>query len=116
MSVREFLGHRSTLVMYRDCLKAAPMMSPGNEAAIKNIKQHFRYEFEMQRHKTEEEHEVFRSGIVRMLSNFMAYEIKSQYLENPGKFQRTTNIHEPEEDETDNSEGTKAAEMHNPFA
>ena len=46
MSIREFLGRRATLTMYRDCLRAAPMMSPGQPTAIVNIKKHFRMEFE----------------------------------------------------------------------
>ena len=46
MSIKEIVGKRSTLMMYRDCLKVAPMMSPSNQAAIKNIKLHFRLEFE----------------------------------------------------------------------
>lgn len=73
-------------------------MSPGNNAAINNIKIHFRQEFEKQRSvKDEQEHEVFRSGIVRLLSNFLAYEVKTQYLADPEKFQnRTQNIYEPE--------------------
>lgn len=87
MSIKELVGHRSTLMMYRDCLKVSPMMSPGNQAAIENIKQHFRQEFEKQRLvKDQQEHEVFRSGIVRLLSNFLAYEVKTQYLADPEKF------------------------------
>jgi hypothetical protein len=65
-------------MMYRDCLKIAPMMSPGNKAAIENIKSHFRVEFEKQRLiRSEGEHEMFRHGIVRMLSNFLVHEVKS---------------------------------------
>ena len=74
------------------------MMSPANQAAINNVKIHFRQEFEKQRLvKDNNEHEVFRSGIVRLLSNFLAYEVKTQYLADPEKFQnRTTDIYEPE--------------------
>ena len=87
MSIKELVGHRSTLMMYRDCLKVAPMMQPGNQIAIKNIKHHFRLEFEKQRQvKSEEEHEVFRRGIVTLLSNFLVHEVKTQYTENPHKF------------------------------
>ena len=85
-------------MMYRDCLKVSPMMSAGNQAAINNVKIHFRQEFEKQRAvKDNQEHEVFRTGIVRLLSNFLAYEVKTQYLDDPEKFQRrTTDIYEPE--------------------
>ena len=87
MSIKELVGHRSTLMMYRDCLKVSPMMSPGNKVAIENVKIHFRKEFEKQRAvKDQQEHEVFRSGIVRLLSNFLAYEVKTQYLADPEKF------------------------------
>jgi hypothetical protein len=87
MSIRELVGHKTTLMMYRDCLKVSPMMSPGNKAAIANIKTHFRVEFEKQRRvRDENEHEMFRHGIVRMLSNFLVFEVKSQYLADPEKF------------------------------
>ena len=100
MSIRELIGHRSTLMMYRDCLKVAPMMQPGNQAAIDNIKKSFRAEFEKQRLVTsEQEHEAFRSGIVRMLSNFLAYEVVTQYKENPEKFNKTQNIYDPDTDD-----------------
>ena len=105
MSIKELVGHRSTLMMYRDCLKVAPMMSPGNPAAIANIKKHFRMTFEQQRTvKTEKEHEVFRTGIITLLSNFLAYEVKTQYLANPEKFSRTTNIYEDEDEEPQKEE------------
>jgi hypothetical protein len=111
MSIKELVGHRSTLMMYRDCLKVTPMMSPGNQVAIDNIKLNFRHEFEKQRaFKDEHEHEVFRSGIVRLLSNFLVYEVKTQYLADPEKFaNRTQNIYEPEDDE---EEETEAAPVH----
>ena len=84
MSIKELVGHRSTLMMYRDCLKVSPMMSPGNKVAIDNIKIQFRKEFEKQKAiKDQHEHEVFRTGIVRLLSNFLAYEVKTQYLAEP---------------------------------
>ena len=87
MSIKELVGHRSTLMMYRDCLKVSPMMSPGNKVAIDNIKIQFRKEFEKQKAiKDQHEHEVFRTGIVRLLSNFLAYEVKTQYLADPEKF------------------------------
>jgi hypothetical protein len=89
MSIKELVGHRSTLTMYRDCLKVAPMMSPGNTMAIVNIKKHFRMEFEKQRQVNEAEHEIFRSGMITLLSNFLAYEVKTQYLANPEKFEKT---------------------------
>ena len=89
MSIKELVGHRSTLMMYRDCLKAAPMMAGGNPAAITNVKKHFRIEFEKQRIvKTKTEHEEFRSGIIRLLSNFLAYEVKKQYMEDPERFRK----------------------------
>ena len=48
-------------MMYRDCLKAAPLMSQGNSKAIENIKYQFRIVFEKQRHvQKEEDHESFR--------------------------------------------------------
>ena len=107
MSIRELIGHRSTLMMYRDCLKVAPMMSPGNPKAIDNIQKHFRVEFEKQRNVTdEEEHKEFRSGIVRLLSNFMAYEVKTQYLSNPERFQKERNIYD--DDEKDDEEAAPA--------
>ena len=59
-------------------------MSPGNKVAIDNIKIQFRKEFEKQKAiKDQHEHEVFRTGIVRLLSNFLAYEVKTQYLAEP---------------------------------
>ena len=108
MSIRELVGHRSTLVMYRDCLKVAPMMQPGNQAAILNIKKSFRAEFEKQKLvKAEQEHEAFRSGIVKMLSNFLAYEVVTQYKENPDKFSKTESIYEPDTDGEENDHEQK---------
>mmetsp|Transcript_17728 Transcript_17728/g.30010 ORF Transcript_17728/g.30010 Transcript_17728/m.30010 type:complete len:127 (-) Transcript_17728:75-455(-) len=100
MSIRELVGHRSTLMMYRDCLKVVPLMAPNNEKAAANIKQEFRKNFEKQRKVLDKaEHDEFRDGIVRLLSNFLAYEVKRQYLDEPLRFRRTTNIYEPEHDE-----------------
>ena len=40
---------------------------------------------------------MFKSGIVRMLSNFTIYEIKRQYLEDPNRFnKKPVNVHDPE--------------------
>ena len=56
-------------------------------------------EFEKQRQvKSEAEHEVFRSGIITLLSNFLAYEVKTQYLADPEKFEKTQNIFEDDDE------------------
>ena len=47
----------------------------------------------------DQEHEDFRRGIVRLLSNFMAHEVKKQYMENPAKFSGTRNILEEDDEE-----------------
>ena len=87
--------------MYRDCLRAAGLMAGGNADRAANIKLHFRAEFDKQKTASEEEHKVFREGMTRLLSNFMAYEVKTQYLANPTKFERTTNIYEQDDSEID---------------
>ena len=46
MSVQHLIGSKTTLAMYRDCLKVAALMQPGNLVAQENIKKHFRMEFE----------------------------------------------------------------------
>ena len=45
-TVKQLIGSRSALLMYRDCLKTSVLMAPGNDAAQENIRQHFRVEFE----------------------------------------------------------------------
>ena len=57
--------------------------------------------------KAEQEHEAFRSGIVKMLSNFLAYEVVTQYKENPDKFSKTESIYEPDTDGEENDHEQK---------
>ena len=47
----------------------------------------------------EKEHEEFRSGMVKLLSNFLAYEVKKEYMENPAKFDKTKTIYDEEEEQ-----------------
>ena len=88
-TVKQILGEKSIIAMYRDCLKVVPLMNPNvslkrilNHISLKqpkaqaNIKNTFRLTFEKQRHKSEEELTEFKEGIVRLLSNFTIYEIK----------------------------------------
>jgi hypothetical protein len=45
--------------------------------AQENIARHFRVEFEKQRAVTEkEQHDKFRQGITRLLSNYILYDIR----------------------------------------
>ena len=78
-------------------------------------------EFEKQRTATEAEHEEFRSGMVRMLSNFLTYDIKRQYLEDPKRFENSgKNIYdsdgEAQEEEDAASAGVPGTFDKNPFA
>lgn len=69
--------------MYRDCLKTVKHMTP-HPLAQKNIAKHFRVEFEKQREVTcKDRHQEFRDGITRLLSNYILYDIRRQYEENP---------------------------------
>eukprot|EP00347_Sterkiella_histriomuscorum_P012355 403368913 len=102
------LAEITTIQMYRDCLKATRIMA-SEPSKQKNIAKHFRLEFEKQRNVFDKDkHEEFRFGIVRLLSNYMLYDIKKQYLENPNKF-KPVNINDPkdqaaEEEELENQD------------
>ena len=39
-----------------------------------------------------------------MLSNFLAYEVVTQYKENPEKFSKTNSIHDPDTDDEDHAD------------
>ena len=83
------LDEKSTLAMYRDTLKAVPLMNTNvslteiintyiyQKLAQKNIALHYRKEFEKQRLVSREsnEHTLFREGIVRTLSNLLVFDI-----------------------------------------
>ena len=85
-NMKQLLGERPLLVMYRDCLKAVPLMNE-NRAAQANIQRHFRLEFEKMRvAQTEDEVKSFKEGIVRMLSNLTLMQVKQQYLDNKEMF------------------------------
>ena len=110
-NMRELVGTRSLLMMYRDCLKATPLMNPSKQAQ-KGIAQLWRIEFEKQRHaESEVEVEKFKEGIVRTLSNLTLFEISKQYKENPAFFDKATrNIHEETKDEDIDEAELAAAE------
>ena len=62
--------------MYRDCLKTVKYMNK-DPRAQENIARHFRVEYEKQRAVTEkEQHDKFRQGITRLLSNYILYDIR----------------------------------------
>ena len=76
MNMKEILGSRPLLVMYRDCIKAVPLMN-SNKIAQENIRKNFRVEFEkMRAAKTEAEVEQFKDGIIRFMSNLSIYTVK----------------------------------------
>ena len=84
-TVKQILGEKSVLAMYRDCLKVVPLMNSNvrnqrlSKTQIKaqqNIKKHFRLTFEQQKNKSEQEQAEFKEGIVRLLSNFTIHEVK----------------------------------------
>ena len=106
------LDEKSTLQMYRDTLKAIPLMNsnvsllftliPIQLTAQKNIQQHYRMQFEKMRLVSRDapEHSNFREGIVRTLSNLLAYDIVKQYKADPERFQKNQkNIYEADSDE-----------------
>ena len=48
-----------------------------NEAATKNIRKHFRVEFDKGMAETDKEkQEKFKEGIIRLLSNYMLHNVK----------------------------------------
>jgi hypothetical protein len=98
--------------MYRDCLKTVKHMTP-NQTAQKNIAKHFRIEFDKQKTVTcKDKHQEFREGITRLLSNYILYDIRKQYEENPHKFNEPVNIHSEEDQAREESElNDKAAEI-----
>ena len=99
-NMKQLLGERPLLVMYRDCLKAVPLMNE-NPAAQANIQRHFRIEFERMRvAQTEDEVRVFKEGIVRMLSNLTLMQVKKQYLDNKEMFDNHAySVHDHSDDE-----------------
>jgi len=112
MNIKKLLGEKSTLEMYRDVLKVVPLMQK-NKIAQQNVRLHFRMEFEKQRSASEQENMEFRSGIVRLMSNFMAYTIKQQYEENPAKFQNNKTIYDSDDEE---EEGVQDAATERTFS
>ncbi len=83
MKAAAHLADKSTLMIYRDCLKVVNFITDEPDK-VNNIRNHFRLEFKKQREVTsEEEHVKFREGMVRLLSNYMLFDIKRQYKENP---------------------------------
>ena len=50
-----------------------------------------------------------------MLSNFLVHEVKSQYLENPTKFNKTENIFEDDDEEVEKRNNSEAADPFNPI-
>ena len=59
---------------------------------------------------TEEEHAEFKSGMVRLLSNFVAFDVKRQYLADPEKF-RGASIHDSDTED----EGAAPTQDTNPW-
>lgn len=76
------MGKKPTLVLYRDLLKAAKFMQT-DPKAIENIRGSFRKQFEAQRSVTKEQHEEFREGMIRLMSNLTLHTIKEIYQKNP---------------------------------
>lgn len=77
---------RSTLGMYRDIRKMARHMSVGNASKLSTLDKMFWLQFEQQRKTTKEEHDKFREGIVKILSNYMLHVVKEEYLGNKEKY------------------------------
>ena len=50
-----------------------------------------------------------------MLSNFLVYEVKTQYMANPNKFEGTQSIFEDDEEERKKRENSEAAEPFTPI-
>ena len=95
---------RSTLGMYRDCLKTAKYMTQDPKAQL-NISKHFRMEFEKQRLVTDnDKHQEFRMGITRLLSNYILFDIKKQYQADPKRFSEPVNIHSRADQEAEEKE------------
>ncbi|CAI2386271.1 unnamed protein product [Moneuplotes crassus] len=87
------LPQRSTLGIYRDCLKIVRHISQ-EPKTIQNLQKHFRMEFEKQRHVTDKaEHEKFREGMMKFCSNYLYYSIKKDYEDNK-KFYDTNGLYD----------------------
>lgn len=86
-------------------------MTP-HPAAQRNIASNFRREFEKQRTVTDKEkHQEFREGIIRLLSNYVLFDIRRQYQEDPKRFSEPVNIHSEDDQRREESElNDKAAE------
>ncbi len=67
---------RTTIAMYRDCLKTVKHMTADPRAQV-NIARHFRMEFEKQKLVSDKnKHQEFREGITRLLSNYILYDVR----------------------------------------
>jgi len=74
---------RSTLLIFRDCLRLIPQMQIQKDH-VPHIRKILKNEFI--RHKEEKEKEKIaslRANAIRGISNYLLYTIKMQYLNNP---------------------------------
>lgn len=72
--------NRPLILVYRDCMKVASRISE-EPARIQAVRYSFRHQFRQIRNETDEVKLLeFREGIVRFLSNFYLYSVKTELV------------------------------------
>ena len=72
--------NRPLILVYRDCMKVASRMSE-EPARIAAVRSSFRHQFRQIRDETDEDKLLeFREGIVRFLSNYFLYSVRTELV------------------------------------